>query len=161
MRSAINISLLVNQASRTTSFTDSANIWQPFCKSPCEIFRGGMNRMDSYIEVVRIRRPFSMHRFATRLARFFGADRTSAGSAGEYDGDANSTATIKPCPRISTIMPPTSGSSRRLCNDNKSSLELEIVRSMNHTYKMTSPSRNIFKHLLFTENVSDSHCGGA
>jgi hypothetical protein len=35
------------------------------------------------------------------------------------------------------------------------------VRSTNHTYKMTSPSRNIFKHLLFTENVSDSHCGGA
>ena len=87
--------------------------------------------MTSYIEVVRIRSPFSMQRFATRLAMFFGADETSVGSVGEYDGEANSTATIKPWPRISTIMLPTSGSSRRPFKDDKSSLELEIVRPTN------------------------------
>jgi hypothetical protein len=87
--------------------------------------------MTSYKEVVRIKSPFSMQRFVTRLARFFGADETSAGSVGEYNGDANSTAIIRPWPRISTIMLPTSGSSRRDFNDVKSSLELETVSLQN------------------------------
>jgi len=117
--------------SRMTSLTAAVKISQPFSRSACEMFSGGMNLMTSYIEVVRISRPFSMHRLATRAARPFGADKFNAGSPDGYDGDSNSTATINPVPRTSTIVEPTAGSLRRLCNDANSSCDLKERREQN------------------------------
>jgi len=68
------------QPSLTTSTTASLNISQPLLKSACVMFRGGMNRITSYIDVVRMSMPFSMQRFATRLASDLGADVLRTGS---------------------------------------------------------------------------------
>lgn len=88
------------------------------------MFSGGMNLITSYTDVVSISRPLSMHRLATRAASPFGAEGFNAGSPTGYDEDANSTATINPDPRTSTMIGPTSGSLRRLFNDASSSSDL-------------------------------------
>jgi len=59
--------------------------------------------MTSYTEVVRSSRPFSIQRFATRLAKFLGAERLRTGSWTEYNGDENSIATMSPWPLTSTM----------------------------------------------------------
>lgn len=95
------------------------------------MFSGGMNLTTSYIEVVRINRPLSMHRLATRDARPLGADKSKAGSPDGYAEDANSTATISPLPRTSTMVDLTAGSLRRLFNDANSSCDLKDRRQQN------------------------------
>lgn len=142
-----------------TSLTAAAKISQPFSRSACEIFNGGMNRMTSYIEVVRISRPLSMHRLATRAARPLGTDGFNAGSPDGYDGDANSTATINPVPRTSTIVEPTTGSLRRLRNDANSSCDLNEtdLSGMKTCRGRGVPCVNVIQNFLFFNGLRDGH----
>lgn len=149
--------------SRTTSRTAAAKISHPFSRSPCEMFNGGMNLITSYIEVVRISRPLSMHRLATRDARPLGADGLKAGSPDVYAGDANSTANINPVPRTSTIADLTAGSSRRLFNDANSSVDLKD-RDVNGTHTCRGrhvPCVNVVQDLFFFKGLSHSHSSRA
>jgi hypothetical protein len=113
--------------SRMTSSVASANVSHPFFKSAWEMLSGGMKRTVSYAPVVRITRPLSRHRFATRLAKEAGADGFTKGSRGEPEGDANSTPTIRPWPLTSRIFGPTMGLLLTWLRQVHSSLDLEYL----------------------------------
>jgi len=99
--------LIISHASSTTSFTASSKISIPFARSAREIFNGGMNRTVSYPDVGSKRRPFSIQRLTNLIfiGKLVGVPFT-AGSKVGCEGEANSTAIIKPCPRMSRMCGP-------------------------------------------------------
>ena len=108
----------------TTSSTASLKMPIPLARSLDEMFSGGMNRIVSYTDVVSRSIPFSRHRFATFEARFAGVSFLTAGSYVECEGEANSTATIRPSPRTSRICCPTVESAFSAFNAWNSSADL-------------------------------------
>ena len=80
----------------------------PFARSAREIFNGGMNRTVSYPEVGSKRSPFSIQRLTNLIfiGKLVGVPFTGGSRVG-CEGEANSTAIIKPCPRMSRMCGPT------------------------------------------------------
>jgi len=100
--------LIISHASSTTSFTASLKMSIPFARSTLEIFNGSMNRTVSYPDVGSKRRPFPIQRLINLI--FIGKlvdVPFTVGSKVGCEGGANSTAIIKPCPRMSRMCGPT------------------------------------------------------
>jgi hypothetical protein len=130
----------------TTSSTASLKMLIPLAKSSDEMFNGGMNRTVSYTDVVSRSMPFSRHRFDIFEAKFALASFLTAGSNVECDGEANSTATISPCPRTSRMCCPTVGSVFSVLNALNSSTDLNISKS----FKPAPGSEKYRPHLALT-----------
>jgi len=116
---------VISHASLTISFTDSAKMSIPVARSFPKVFNGGINRTVSYTDVVSRRRPFSRQRLDNFIAKFAGVPFFTAGSNVEREGEANSIAIIKPCPRMSRMCCPIDGSAFRAFNAFKSSPDLK------------------------------------
>jgi hypothetical protein len=130
----------------TTSFTASSKILIPLAKSSEEMLSGGMNRTVSYTDVVSRSMPFSRHRFDIFEAKFALASFLTAGSNVECDGEANSTAIIRPCPRTSRMCCPTVGSAFSALNAFNSSTDLNISKS----FSLALGSEKYRPHLALT-----------
>ena len=90
-----------------TSATACLKIARPAASSSLEILRGGMNLMTSKTEVESKRRPLSAHNFdtfdATPRGGSFPLDECGLNAGCRPSSHASSMATMRPCPRTSTI----------------------------------------------------------
>ena len=95
----------------TTSATACLKIARPAANSSLEILRGGMNLMTSKTEVESKRSPLSAHNLdtfdATPRGGSFPLDECGLNAGSRPSSHASSMATMRPCPRTSTI--PSSG----------------------------------------------------
>ncbi len=91
----------------TTSLTACLKIARPSANSLLEILRGGMNLTTSKTEVESKSRPLSAHNLdtfdATPHGGSFPLDECGLNAGCRPSSHANSMATMRPCPRTSTI----------------------------------------------------------
>jgi hypothetical protein len=130
-----------SQTSLTTSMTAWLKIARPAARSSLEILRGGMNLITSKTEVESKRRPLSAHNLdtfdATPRGGSFPLDECGLNAGCRPSSHANSTATMRPCPRTSTMQ-----SSRLLCmSRRKVSNSVDLALTFWRIFSSWEPNR--------------------